>query len=187
MSKKGILIGLVIFQVLIIAGMLLKAMLPLLTGQEIELKVAARDPRDVFRGDYAALNYEFNQVSLDSIPNDIPPDAAFNYGDVLFVELKKAGRFYAPSGVWISPPANGSVFLKTIVEYPFRNIEGQYPFLSLQAGIESYFTDPKTAKTIEEDLRDQTVNENAPVVSATVMVTSAGEARIKRINVSMAE
>lgn len=187
MNKKGILIGLVIFQVLIIAGMLLKAMLPLLTGQEIELRVITRDPRDVFRGNYVALNYEFNQISLDSIPHDIPPEAEFNYGDVLFVELKKSDGFYAPSGVWMSPPQNDSPILKAIVQYPFRNIEGQYPFLHLQAGIESYFTDPKTAKAIEKDLRDQIINEDAPLISTTVMVTSGGEARIKRIHISMVE
>lgn len=187
MNKKGILIGLVIFQVLIIAGILLKAMLPLLIGQEIELRVVARDPRDVFRGNYVALNYEFNQISLDSIPHDIPPEAEFNYGDELYVELKKSDSFYAPSGVWMSPPENGSPFLKAIVQYPFRNIEGQYPFLHLQAGIESYFTDPKTARAVEEDLRDQIFDENTPPISATVMVTAGGEARIKRINIDMAE
>lgn len=182
MNRKSILIALVILQVVIIGAMLLKAMLPLLTGREIELRVTVRDPREIFRGNYVALNYGFNRINLDSIRNDIPPGAAFHYGDALFIELKESGQFYEAGGVWMSPPRGNMPFLKTIVEYPFYNHEGQDRFLHLQAGIESYFTDPQTAKEIEEKLRDQVSGEETLPVSVTVMVTSTGEARIKRIN-----
>jgi uncharacterized membrane-anchored protein len=186
MNNKGVLMVLVIFQLAVIAGMLLKAMLPLWTGKEIELRVTPRDPRDIFRGDYVALTYEFSRVNLDSLPNDIPEDAEFFYGDVLFVELKPSRGYYVPAGVWMSPPQNDVTFLKAIVEYNVlsRQFSGGGQILDLKCGIESYFTDRETARKMEEQLRNRvfTEGEEAPSISVTVMVAPGGEARIKRVS-----
>lgn len=178
MNKKIVLLGLAIFQVLIIAGMLAKAMLPLLTGQEIELQVDFRDPRALFRGNYVALNYRFNRVNLDKLPNDIPPDVKYHYGDQLYLTLKKTGQFYTAAGLWQSPPKDGEIFLRGIVRhrvYPNQRV------ISLNYGIESYFTDPAQAKTMEAQLGHPVAADSAKMI-VSVVVDKSGNARIKRVD-----
>ncbi len=180
--KKFVLWGLTAFQVLIIGGMLAKAMLPLLTGQEIELQVNLHDPRELFRGNYVALNYGFSRINLDETPNDIPLDAEFHFGDVLYLALQKNGQFFEAAGLWQSPPKDSAIFLRGIVSHRvFKNQR----IISLNYGIESYFTDPEQAKTLETQLRRPAAVDSLPLPTVTVMVDKAGTARIKRVNYSV--
>ncbi|MCB0264480.1 MAG: GDYXXLXY domain-containing protein, partial [Calditrichaeota bacterium] len=78
MKNKYILIALVVFQLAIVGGMLLMAMLPLLTGQPVQLEVTLRDPRDLFRGNYVYLFYDINRLPLDSLENDLPKEGNLN-------------------------------------------------------------------------------------------------------------
>jgi len=181
-KKNFLLLELSLFQIIIIAVMLVKAMLPLLTGQEIELQVDFRDPRELFRGNYVALNYRFNRINLDDLPNDIPPDAEYHYGDVLYLALKKNERFYEADGLWQSPPKDGAIFLRGIVS---RRVYANQRVISLNYGIESYFTDPEQAKTLETQLRRPAVADSLAMPTVTVMVDKSGGARIKRVNYSL--
>lgn len=178
MKKKIVLLGLTAFQVLIIAGMLVKAMLPLLTGQEIELQVDFRDPRELFRGNYVTLNYRFNRINLDELPNDIPPGAKYHYGDRLYLALKKTARFYEAAGLWQSPPKDSAIFLRGTVR---RRVYPNQRVILLNYGIESYFTDPAQAKTMETQLRRPVAADSAKVI-VSVMVDKSGNARIKRVD-----
>ncbi len=180
MKNKIVLPGLALFQMLIIAGMLVQAMLPLLTGREIELPVTLRDPRDLFRGNYVALNYEINQINRDAVPNDLPPEAEYRYGDVLYLELKKQGRFPAPAGLWQKPPQNGVLYLRGIVQQPV--FPGGSRTIELRFGIESYFTDLEAAKALEEKIFRRTPGDSLPPVTVTARVAPDGQARIQRVN-----
>ena len=63
-KKVFILLGAVLFQLVIIAGMIGKSLYPLVTGTEVRLKTEPRDPRDLLRGDYVVLNYQFSNIRL---------------------------------------------------------------------------------------------------------------------------
>lgn len=181
MKHKSIPIALAVFQILILAGMLFKAMLPLLTGTEIQLEVTPRDPRELFRGNYVALNYDFNTLQLDSIPNDISPEAQYSYGDELYIELKKSGAVYRAAGLWQAQPESTTPYLKAIVE---RNYYPGYPYIQLSCGIESYFTDPDKARAIEERLINQLPDDgHRDPITVSVMVAANGESRLKEIHI----
>ncbi len=184
MKNKGLIIVFIIIQVIIIVVMIGKSMLPLINGTPIELAVQARDPRDIFRGDYVVLNYSFNTLEIDSIPNDLKENKKYRFGDELYLELKQKNKYYEPVGLWENFPAeNGNIVLKAIVQERYGYFKtGGDGWIYLKCGIESYFTDSKQAKEIEEKLlRRGSLTAQNPV-AVTVMVAKNGDARIKQIN-----
>lgn len=182
MKRKGIIIVIICLQVLIIAGMIAKSMYPLINGKEIELLVQPRDPRDIFRGDYVVLSYNFSRIDLDSIANDLPKKHNYHYGDILYLELIQNGKYYMPIALWQNPPKD-KFFMRVITQnYGYGNI------IYLNGGIESFYTDSKSAKKLEEmtqrqpNNQDEEENEKKIKLSVTVMVAPTGEARIKKVN-----
>lgn len=53
----------IIFQILLIIAMLAYALMPLYLGKEIKVRVKLYDPRDLFRGNYVSLSYDFSDFS----------------------------------------------------------------------------------------------------------------------------
>ncbi|MCS6823333.1 MAG: GDYXXLXY domain-containing protein [Cytophagaceae bacterium] len=168
-------------QLLILAGMLAKAMYPLLVGTPVRLRVEARDPRDVFRGHYAELYYPMNNIRTDTIENHLPRDACYNFGDIVYVELVKKNDEYVAKALWPKPPKN-TLAIKGIVQYRFCN-DGSMAHINLKYGIEQFFSDKHTAEQIENSIRGMGAEstENFPIVYANVYVTSSGDARIASI------
>lgn len=181
--KKQYLVVAALFQVGIVVGMILLAMRPLWDGKEVLLEVSGRDPRSLFRGDYVALQYEFSSINLDTIPNDVPPNAKYTFGDELYVELQPQGRFYKPVGVWCRPP-EGKLYVQAIVQYRYysRSIVKKYilggNIVKLSCGIEEYYTNPESAKDIDKLL----LRSDSVRTVASVMVSANGEARIKKLH-----
>ena len=61
------------FCLIVLTGMLVGHAWPLLTGEPIYLEVIARDPRDLFRGDYVVLSYPVESLRVtaaDSAPEN---------------------------------------------------------------------------------------------------------------------
>ena len=54
-------------QVAVLGAMIVHQARPLVTGDTILLRVVPVDPRDLFRGDYVILSYDFSRVSPGSI------------------------------------------------------------------------------------------------------------------------
>ena len=54
------------FCLVVLAGMLVGHAWPLMTGEPIILEVIARDPRDLFRGDYVVLTYPIDNLVVSS-------------------------------------------------------------------------------------------------------------------------
>lgn len=163
-------------QLLILAGMFVKAFYPLAIGKDVVLKVIPVDPRDIFRGDYAALNYNMGSLLLDSIPNDLDRNARYQYGDQVYVTLEQKGRFYEPTGVWGKHPEQAETVILGIVEY-YDHYNHQ---LSLRYGIETFFANPEKAKMLEDLVSWR--NADSVTVYVKVSVTSGGAARIRSIH-----
>ena len=53
----------IIFQILLIIAMLAYALMPLYLGKEVKVRVNLYDPRDLFRGNYVSLSYDFSDFS----------------------------------------------------------------------------------------------------------------------------
>jgi uncharacterized membrane-anchored protein len=54
-------------QLVILVGMIAVRAIPLVTGQIVLVKVQPVDPRDLFRGDYVILSYDFSRISPEGI------------------------------------------------------------------------------------------------------------------------
>jgi len=70
-AMRALLCGAFCF--IVLAGMLVGHAWPLLTGETIYLEVIARDPRDLFRGDYVVLTYPIESLRVtaaDSAPGN---------------------------------------------------------------------------------------------------------------------
>jgi len=177
LRNKEILLFAVVLQLLVLAGMFVKALHPLLTGQEIELMVHSKDPRNLLRGNFVRLNYDFNQVALDYVKNDIGDPEQYRYGDVLYAELAQYddGTWYT-KGLWKSPPDNETPYLRTIVQDDYVRENQIY----LKAGIEEYFMEKEKAILLDQLMAARVEDEVR--VTVTVRVTQSGVARIEKIN-----
>lgn len=178
MDKKQGLYLLIGLQVAILIGMFAKAFYPLWVGKEIVCKVVARDPRDIFRGNYVVLNYDFNSLDLDSIKNndiDSTTLANFNFGDKLFLELEPEGKYYKTVGIWQEKPKTDHICMQVIVQ-----ARPSYTrTLQVKAGVESYFTTTTNAKSLEK--ATSWAAQDSVEVSVAICVASNGAARIKEV------
>ena len=91
----------IIFQILLIIAMLAYALMPLYLGKEIKVRVNLYDPRDLFRGNYVSLSYDFSnlqQYKFDEktgVEIDIY-DRNFSKNDEIYAILKQdANATYA--------------------------------------------------------------------------------------------
>ncbi len=65
--ERKILLATVVAQLAILLGMIALRAAPLVTGQTVLVRVAPVDPRDLFRGDYVILSYDFSQTPREKI------------------------------------------------------------------------------------------------------------------------
>ncbi|GAB4329215.1 MAG: hypothetical protein OHK0038_03250 [Flammeovirgaceae bacterium] len=149
MQNKFFIVAAVLFQVMILGGMFLKAFFPLFMGEEIRLKTVPKDPRDWLRGNYVVLNYDFNTLNLRNISHNIDTSYQYRFGDVLYLEMAEKEGFYVPVGLWKEIPETSNKVMRVIVE----SYNVGYNYINLNAGIESYFTNPEKAKEIEDAMR----------------------------------
>ena len=166
MTRSRIAAGLVAaiaFQLVVLAGMVVNAALPLWTGTEIRVKAVPVDPRSMFRGNYARLGYEFTTL----------PKGAFREvggvrnGEVVYVRLERGeGTRYEYAGVSLEPPSEG-IFLRGRV----AGFLPEYQFV--RYGIEAFFAPKERALALEKDLRGGG--------TAILMVSDSGRAALKDV------
>ncbi len=138
----------------------------LTSGEEILLKVAPVDPRDLFRGDYVALTYEISRINLDTVPQD----ALFLPGETVYAVLSKKEKFWTIDSISHTKPSTGrgQVFMKGRVTNASEHV------VVVEWGIESYFV-PEGQGIIIEGMR------NAEEISVVVVVDSRGSSVLKQL------
>lgn len=168
MNRKIViaLVAAVVFQFLVLVGMVATAQLPLWTGTEIRVKTVPVDPRSLFRGNYARLRYEISQLPVSEFP-----DKDLRNGEVVYVVLRlgKSG-LYEFDRVTLDKPESG-VFLRGRISG--RWYEDGSTSNRIKYGIEAYFAPKEKALGLESDLRDGGV--------AVLMVSESGRARLKDV------
>lgn len=170
-NKKFLLAILVAVPWLILAGMVVKAYLPVLWGKNYLLPVTVRDPRDFFRGNYVALRYDFSQLELQKIVHDLAKEKLYQYGDALYLSLKESGGVLKITGLYAQKKPDSPTILQVTPETPFRSSE---TVISLVAGLESFFAPPADALGWEEALRQGRV-------FARVAIDKNGNARLRAL------
>ena len=161
-SKRNLLLVVVIAQFFLLTGIYIKAALPLWMGDEIRVMTEPVDPRSLFRGNYARLNYDFSQIPKARVSQlgDISDN------EVVYVSLEPNSQgIYSFSSVSLEPPEEG-VFLRGRASGGLRGLGVNY-------GLEAFFVPKEKALQLEKDLRFGAI--------AVLMVDSSGHARIKEI------
>ena len=155
--KLKLIFAAAVFQILAVIAMLAYAYAPIYFGKEILLQTTLYDPRDMFRGNYVDLSYEFSNVSGKRDEKRGARD------DKIYAVLKqdKDGRYKFDKYSFERP--NGGMFLAGRVDYNTANF-----------GIEAFFMPPKKAQQMERDMMEF----NA---TAVISVMDNGKARIKDI------
>jgi uncharacterized membrane-anchored protein len=153
-------------QILILLGMIALRAIPLVTGQTVLVRVMPVDPRDLFRGDYVILSYDFSRTPRERIEG-LPETERGSWkkleGRAVYVPLvpdSVPGHLRAAK-VTVVKPEKG-LFLKGHMER----------YGSLKFGIEAYYVQEGTGRRYEQAIRDGKL-------SAELAVTSGGQAALR--------
>ena len=168
--ERKILLLTVVAQLAILLGMIALRAAPLVSGQTVLVRVQPVDPRDLFRGDYVILSYDFSRTSPDSIAG-LPANERGSWkkleGRPVYVTLvpDTSGVHMRAGKVTVEKPSTG-VFLKGHMKR----------YGSLEFGIESYYVQEGTGRRYEQAIRDRHL-------SAELAVSSSGQAALKGLRI----
>ncbi len=178
MLRISLLIVALLLQVTIVTVMIVKAVMPIWNGRETLFMAQPVDPRDIMRGDYVALNYEFNSILPHRMKTDLAPGSVVRGNEYLFVTIRMSDTGAVPTGIFRSTPV-GEQFIKgrsgqtQIV--PETDQDASYHAIDMSYGIEEFYTDSETAQALDDELQK---GKKIPVV---VMIDAEGNARIRSV------
>jgi len=167
--ERTILLSAAAFQILVLLAMIALRAVPLVVGENILLRVAPVDPRELFRGEYVMLSYDFSRIpsgGIEGIPQDLrAPDLRNWQGRTVYVSLvpEPDGKHWRADKVSIRRPAGGKHIRGRIIRW------GQIEF-----GIEAYYVQEGKGREYEAAVRDRRL-------SAEVAVTPGGSAALLRL------
>ncbi|MFH1267850.1 MAG: GDYXXLXY domain-containing protein [Planctomycetota bacterium] len=156
-------------QVVVLGAMIVQRATPLVTGDTLLLRVVPVDPRDLFRGDYVILSYDFSRVPPGGIAG--LPQSGRNrrewQGQTVYVSLvpEPDGRHWRADKFSTSRPTSGKYLQGTTTGYN-----------RIECGIESYYVQEGTGRDYEQAIRSQKL-------SAEVAVTSDGQATLRALRI----
>jgi uncharacterized membrane-anchored protein len=168
--ERKILVVTAAAQLVILVGMIALRAIPLVTGQSVLVRVVPVDPRDLFRGDYVILSYDFSRVSPEGIEGLAEKERGSwskLEGRPVYVPLVRDtnGVHYRAEKVTVMKPARG----------PF--LKGQLQrYGSVKFGIEAYYVQEGTGRVYEHAIRDRKL-------SAELAVTSSGQAALRALRI----
>lgn len=170
-------ISLILFPWVLIALLFFRAILPIVFGKEYTIQTTPVDPRDLFKGNYVALSYEFSEVNLSDYETVFEEDVTFEFGKDIYLyhSVAENGRLILKViSDSVQESQKDKVLIKAIVMHSEldENEAGiENSSLDLHAGIEEYFLPVDLALEAEKAVREQ------PVM-AKLAIDASGNARI---------
>jgi len=169
--KETVIAGIgvvILFQILVLAGVYLGAVYPLWTGKEIRLKTVPVDPRSLFRGNYAQLRYDISNIDASILGVETRP----RNGETVYIRLKSSpDGIYVMDGAGLEKPAGPAPFIRGRLLALSRG--DQQEKYEVRYGIEAWFAPKEKALALEKDLRGGGI--------ARVMVAGNGKAALKDV------
>jgi uncharacterized membrane-anchored protein len=167
--ERKILLVTVVAQLVILVGMIALRAIPLMTGQTVLVRVRPVDPRDLFRGDYVILSYDFSRATPETIDRLSANERGTQKleGRTVYVPLvpdSVPGHWRAEKAT-MAKPASG-LFLRGQMQR----------YGGIQFGIESYYVQEGSGRGYEQAIRDRKL-------SAELAVTSSGQAALKGLRI----
>jgi uncharacterized membrane-anchored protein len=164
--ERLVLLAAVGFQVTFLVAMIAVRFTTLLTGEMILVRVVPVDPRDLFRGDYVVLGYEFSRAppSIEGLPGAYRPEWL---GRTVYVTLvpEEDVKHWRAEKFSIQRPGSGK-YLQGRIVGPGR----------LEFGIESYYVQEGQGHDYERALRSRRL-------SAEIAVAADGKAALRGLRI----
>ncbi|WP_084332591.1 GDYXXLXY domain-containing protein [Marinobacterium jannaschii] len=162
----GAILAAILIQLLVLSGMLVKANWPLYTGTEVKVRTVPVDPRSLFRGNYARLNYAFSRLTKEQLALSEQQLAGLREGEIVYLTLvPSASGLYQAGAAYLKPPGEG-IYLR-------GRLQNRQPPYRVLYGIEAWFAPRQDALALEKELRDGGV--------AVLMVTDGGRGALKAV------
>ena len=167
----------IIFQILLIIAMLAYALMPIYLGKEIKVRVNLYDPRDLFRGNYVSLSYDFSNLQQYKFDEKTGVeiyiyDRNISKNDEIYAILKQdANATYAFDKFSFTKPKDALFLAGKFDGYSF-----------VKYGIEEFYMPTKKAKQTEREMMDADID-----AFAVLMVMKNGKARLKEIVVQKSD
>lgn len=183
-NLKISIIGIIIFQIIILLAMLVKANMPLWFGTEIKIKVKPVDPRSMFRGNYVRLTYDFSSIEI----NYKHPlyDKNLRKGEKIYISFTKTDDIYVYNKISLEEPTNTIYIQGRIKRKPYKiynyklssaeqeNHNKKNLLIRIKvANISALFAPKEKALSLESTLKDGAVS--------VLMVNDNGKVMIKSI------
>ncbi|TDF97705.1 GDYXXLXY domain-containing protein [Paenibacillus piri] len=149
-NRTRLLIAVVLLQILFLGGIAGSYYAVGWFGQEIKLKTAPVDPRDLLYGDYVTLGYEISQpeARLWKGTGERPAQDSRVY-----VLLKPANGLYEAAGIYDAKPAAGPG--EVVLKGKVRSAWGES--IRVQYGLEQYYVPEGTGRQLEDKARNMIV------------------------------
>ena len=147
-------------QVAVLVGMIASRAVPLVTGDTLLLRVVPVDPRDLFRGDYVILGYDFSRIPPEGIQG-LPkrPDYGNRRerrGQTVYVSLaaEPDGEHWRAEKFSIHRPSGGKFLRGTITGWN-----------RIEFGIESFYVPEGEGLKYERAIRGRGLSAEVAVIS----------------------
>jgi len=136
----------ILMPIVILILILMSSYYIILFGEEIILKAAPVDPRDVFRGDYIELKYEIENIRENQLKDiEIINDDEIIYG---FAVLKPSNGYYKLDFITRDKPKKG-IFLKCHVSKNNKFNNRKFEFKA-DYNIDRFYVKENTGQDIED-------------------------------------
>jgi uncharacterized membrane-anchored protein len=120
-----------------------------LLGQEVVLKIEAYDPRDVFRGDYVAVNFTESQANKSLLSGVKEVEINKLYGKKIYAHLVKDEAVWKIDQLTLEKPNTG-VYVSCVLEY-YNKYDS---VINLDFGVNRFYVEENTGTDVEKALRD---------------------------------
>jgi len=186
-TKKLLIIFAILLQIISVAGIAISKESILQSGKQITLQTAPVDPRDIFKGDYVKLDYNFSSIPFQKLDEKIK-QLGVKKGQQVYLSLTTDhyGLGHAEK-LFINPPENKFYLTGySTSHWPYKDYkynetdkrnsrQNNYP-VKVKFGIEQYFVEQGQGKLLEEIRGDRESFQQPMLVK--VAVSAKGESII---------
>jgi uncharacterized membrane-anchored protein len=142
--RHSLLVVAVVAQLAVLSGEYLMSVYPLWFGTSVQLALEPVDPRSLFRGNFASLNYSISDLDGEQIVGD----GKWWKGQIVYVSLAAEDGLHKAVAVSPDPPEEGLFIRGRVAAH-----HGEHSLRVEYNGINAYFAPEEKALALERAAR----------------------------------